>query len=154
MTQPIRVPNLPIGKMVDENGIATPEEQMFRQALLTLLQTAFNNQGVLVPSQTAADVLKIQNNVVTKQSGSTTLTSYSCQFGTILYSPSTATYPALPNDFLAVSMNDGTANQAPLFKHILELDNTTIYPSAGAITGYGLVNINGTQYKIALYALS
>ncbi len=156
MSQPIRVPNLPIGKMVDENGMPTAEEQMFRQALMTLLQTNFNNQGVVIPSQTQADLLIIQNNVVTKQSPSSTDTieSYSCKFGTLLYKPSTTAYPTAPNDYLAVSMDDGTVNQAPVFKRILEFDDATVYPTAGAITGYGLINFNGTQYKIALYALS
>ena len=153
MAIPIRIPNLPVGKMVDEDGNATSEEQMFRQALISLLQTSFNNQGVVVPSQTQADLTIIQNNVVTKPAGASSVTNYSCQFGTLLYKPSTTVNPALPNDYLAVSMDDGTTNQAPVFKRILEFDDATLYPTAGAILGYGLINFNGAQYKIALYDL-
>ncbi len=153
MGQPIRVPNLPVGKMVEESGEATAEEQMFRQALITLLQKNFNVQGVVVPSQTQANLTIIQNNVVTTPNASTSVTNYSTQFGTLLYKPSTTVNPAIPNDYLAVAMDDGTANQAPVFKRIMEFDDATLYPTAGAILGYGLINFNGAKYKIALYDL-
>ena len=147
----IRIPNLPIGKIVDENGLPTAEEQMFRQNLITALQLLFGNQGVVVTSQDQANITAIQNNVAQKLSGTSYLSYYTCQFGTMIYKPSTATYPAVPNDYLAVAMDDGTSNHAPLFKRILEFDDATLYGSAGAIAGYGLITFNGAKYKIALY---
>lgn len=147
----IRVPNLPIGNIVDENGMPTADEQMFRQNLITALQTLFGNFGVVVTSQDQTNITAIQNNVVTRQSGTSTISNYSCQFGTLIYKPSTTVNPAIPNDYLAVAMDDGTANQAPVFKRILEFNDATLYPTAGAIAGYGLINFNGAQYKIALY---
>ena len=38
----IRIPNLPIGQIVDENGNATDDELSFRHALITSLQNNFD----------------------------------------------------------------------------------------------------------------
>jgi hypothetical protein len=42
----------------------------------------------------------------------------------MLYVPSTAVFPAVPNDYFIVAMNDGTVNQAPEFKQVM----LTAYP--------------------------
>ena len=43
----VRIPNLPLDKMVDENGRATPSELTFRQTLVSNLQTLFGHCFVL-----------------------------------------------------------------------------------------------------------
>ena len=83
ITQNVRIPNLPIDKMVDENGYASPSELTFRQTLLTNLQTNFGNEGCVVPSQTAANITIIQNNQVINPV--TGLLEYSCKGGTLIY---------------------------------------------------------------------
>lgn len=113
----IRIPNLPSGRMVDANGMPTEEELTFRQALLTLLQDLFGSEGLVMPSQSQANVTAIQNNQAQAQ-GSATGSVYTCQFGTMLYIPSTAIYPTSPNDSVVIAMNDGTVNQAPIFKTV------------------------------------
>jgi hypothetical protein len=119
----VRIPNLPLGPLVDKDGKATPEEMTFRQGLLTLLQTIAGNEGLVAPSQNAANVTLIQAGA-TNTPGATPSTSYSCAFGTMLYVPSTAVFPAVPNDYFIVAMNDGTVNQAPEFKQVM----LTTYP--------------------------
>lgn len=74
----IRIPNLPLGQITDENGMPTDDELTFRQSLLTSLQRYIGNEGVVVPTQTAADILTIQNHVNSQG-------QYTCAFGTILY---------------------------------------------------------------------
>ena len=83
----IRIPNLPDGKMVDDSGETTGEEKTFRQALLTSLQKNFGNEGCVVPSQTTANILLIQNNTYIDQA--TGLPVYTCQGGTMIYDTTT-----------------------------------------------------------------
>lgn len=113
-----RIPNIPGGAIVDAQGKPTAEELFFRQALLTLLQKLMGEEGLVMPQQDAANVLTIaahkQENPGTAAPGST----YICAFGTMIYQPSTAIYPAAPNDLFLVAMNDGTVNQAPKFKTV------------------------------------
>lgn len=85
--QQIRVPNLPLGPMVDDKGIAVPTEIAFRQTLISSLQTNFGDEGLVAPSQTNVDasdnVITIQNNtVISTESGAP---QYTCQGGTLLY---------------------------------------------------------------------
>lgn len=115
----VRIPNLPMGRIVDQDGRPTDEEMFFRQSLLSLLLELIGAQGVVVPSQTQTDADKIATNTVDTPDGSGgMITSFTCQLGTLLYIPSTATYPAAPNDKLVVAMDDGTAAHAPTFKTI------------------------------------
>ena len=83
ITQNVRIPNLPIDKMVDENGKATPSEETFRQTLITNLQTNFGNEGCVVPSQSAANITVIQNNQAINVD--TGVLEYTCKGGTLLY---------------------------------------------------------------------
>lgn len=85
--QQIRVPNLPVGPMVDDKGYPVPTEIAFRQTLISGLQTNFGNEGLVAPSQTNVDssdnVTTIQNNtVITTEGGEP---QYTCQGGTLLY---------------------------------------------------------------------
>lgn len=117
VTDPVvRIPNLPSGRMVDENGMPTEEELTFRQALLTLLQDLFGPEGLVMPAQNQANVTAIQNNQAQAQGASDSLV-YTCQFGTFLYIPSTSSDPTMPNDSVVVSMQNGV-DGAPLFKTV------------------------------------
>ncbi len=79
-----RIPNLPMGQIVDEKGMPTDDELTFRQALIGLLQQFFGEEGMVMPQQSAADILVIQNH--TEQNpGATPPTSFTCAPGTFLY---------------------------------------------------------------------
>lgn len=86
--QQIRVPNLPLGAMVDKEGVATAGETMFRQALIRSLQQNFGNEGLVAPSQqntTAPNnaVTVIQNNQIVNQASGQL--EYTLVPGTLLY---------------------------------------------------------------------
>lgn len=84
----VRIPNLPMGQLVDSSGRATDDELTFRQSLLTLLQSIAGNEGLVMPSQTTTDITTIQNNTETTP-GATPNTSYSCAPGTFIYDSTT-----------------------------------------------------------------
>lgn len=109
----IRIPNLPTGRIVDENGNTSDEEQTFRQTLITSLQDNFGNEGCVVPSQTSANITKIQDHTIIDQA--TGLTVYTCQFGTLIFN--NEPYDAITNpqgNSLLVAVDDGTGK--PIFK--------------------------------------
>ena len=106
----VRIPNLPLGKIVDENGMATSEEQMFRQGLLNLLQTLMGEQGLVIPSQTTANITSIQN-YRQPSPGATPDYLYPCQFGTLIYNSDIVDQ----TKSILVAINNGGS---PLFKTI------------------------------------
>lgn len=82
MTQ-IRIPNLPNGKIINDDGTATDDELTFRTTLISQLQANFNNEGCVVPTQSnsaAPDnyINQIQNNQNAQG-------QYTCGFGRFLY---------------------------------------------------------------------
>jgi hypothetical protein len=90
----IRIPNLPMGALVDDKGVATDDELTFRQALVTNLQKLFGDEGMVAPSQTnkLADpdpnenfhIRQIQNNRLPNPiTGAPD--QYTCGFGRFLY---------------------------------------------------------------------
>jgi hypothetical protein len=86
--QQIRVPNLPLGPMVDDKGNPTASEITFRQTLISGLQQNFGNEGLVAPSQQNTTspnnaVLTIQNNQVVNPA--TGELQYTCQGGTLVY---------------------------------------------------------------------
>jgi len=83
----IRIPNLPVGRLVDENGNTTDEEQTFRQTLISSLQDNFGSEGCVVPSQTTANITKIQNHTVIDQATGNPV--YTCKGGTLIYDTDT-----------------------------------------------------------------
>lgn len=83
----IRIPNLPMGKVVDENGFASDDEQTFRQTLISSLQDNFGSEGCVVPSQTTANITTIQDNTYIDQATGDTV--YSCKGGTLVYDTDT-----------------------------------------------------------------
>lgn len=97
----IRIPNLPIGRMVDENGIADRDELTFRETLITNLQRLFGNEGCVFPSLSAADITTIQNNVDAQG-------NYTCAFGTALYN--------IDANSIMIAINNGSG--APIFKTV------------------------------------
>jgi hypothetical protein len=106
--QQVRVPNLPLGAMVDENGIPTPSEITFRQTLIRSLQQNFGNEGLVAPSQlntTAPNnaIAVIQNNRVVNQAS-----------GELEYTlvPGTLVYDATNNNLLVAILVGDT----PVFK--------------------------------------
>ena len=90
----IRIPNLPMGKIVDANGMPTDDEMTFRQTLLTLLQQFIGNEGLVMPSQTQSNIALIQNNTAQAQ-GATPSFTYTCAYGTMIYNSSP--YDAMTN---------------------------------------------------------
>jgi|ERR1700677_1952145 len=85
----IRIPNLPSGKIVDENGLPTDSELTFREGLLTLLQQIAGAQGLVMPQQTTANITAIATNQQTTPVGSintnASISTYTCQPGTFIY---------------------------------------------------------------------
>ena len=94
--------------MIDENGNTSDDELNFRQVLITNLQTLFGPEGCVVPTQTAADILAIQNNNYVEQGSGETI--YTCAFGTILYN-STA-------NSIMIAVSDGLIPPKPIFKTV------------------------------------
>jgi len=80
----IRVPNLPLGKLVDESFNATDDELTFRHTLITCLQKNFGNEGVVIPTQDSANIAIIEANQNENL-------QYTCQAGTFIYDSDTDT---------------------------------------------------------------
>lgn len=79
-----RIPNLPLGQIADENGFPTEEEKNFRQALITLLQNLFGNEGMVPPSQSATDIAAIAAGTQQVQ-GAIDSPIFTMQPGTIIF---------------------------------------------------------------------
>ena len=109
IAQPVRIPNLPSGKIVDEKGMPTPEELTFRESLLTLLSSILGSEGLVMPGQTGANITIIQDNAV--QAPNATNPIYTCQFGTMIYQTDTSGATAVK-----VAVNNGS--NIPVFKTV------------------------------------
>lgn len=111
--QVIRIPNLPVGQMVDSTGSPTTDELTFRQTLISNLQKYFGNEGIVIPVQDAVSVALIQNNsVIDTGSG---LPVYTCQLGTMLYQLDPIDYTQ--DKVLIAVRNDNTYPATPpIFK--------------------------------------
>ena len=83
----VRIPNLPMGRIVDENGKATDDEMTFRQALLTLLEQIVGTEGLVMPQQSSDNIATIQNNImyVPVANAATPNAIYTCAYGTMIY---------------------------------------------------------------------
>lgn len=75
---PIRIPSLPMGKIVEENGFPTDDELTFRQGLIGRLQTLFGTEGAVLPSLKTTQIDSIVANTNTQG-------QYTCAFGTLFY---------------------------------------------------------------------
>jgi hypothetical protein len=78
MTDVIRIPNLPMGHIVEQDGMPTDDELTFRQVLITNLQRLFGNEGCVLPSLTTSEITTIQNNVNAQG-------LHTCAYGTMVY---------------------------------------------------------------------
>jgi len=108
----VRIPNLPMGQIVDANGKATDEEMTFRQALLTLLEQLAGNEGLVMPQQTDANITTIQNATIETPIGNSgsSVTTYTCAFGTMLYDSTTAE--------VKIAVEDPLSSGIPVFKTV------------------------------------
>lgn len=102
-----RVPNLPKGKMVDEQGYPSPEEALYRQQNQTFMQDYLGSEGLVAPTQTNADLLVIQNATMANPSDPLTPLP-TCRYGTILYDST--------NNTMRMAIDDGSGN--PVFKTV------------------------------------
>lgn len=102
----IRIPNIPSGKVVDENGFPSDDEQTFRQILISSLQNNFGAEGCVIPSLSATDIVKIQNNNFIDQATGNTI--YSCQYGTLVYN--------ITANSIMAAIDNGTGQ--PVFKTV------------------------------------
>lgn len=80
---PVRIPALPSGRIVDDKGNPTADELTFRQTLVTLLNQILGNEGLVITSQTTANISTIVANTSTTQGTSNTV--YTCLPGTLFY---------------------------------------------------------------------
>jgi hypothetical protein len=109
----VRIPNLPLGNIVDENGNTTPSEETFRQTLVSNLQNLFGQEGCVIPIQTPTGATTIINNSIINEA--TGVAQYSCQLGTLLYIQDPTDYT---QDKVVIAVrNDNTyPSTPPIFK--------------------------------------
>lgn len=106
----IRVPNLPIGRLVDENGYPTDDFLTFLQGLTQSLQQNYGAEGLVMPTQSPSNTLIIQNNQNAQG-------AYTCQLGTMLYVQDATDY-TLDKVQIAVRNANDYPESAPLFKTV------------------------------------
>ncbi|TAL08462.1 MAG: hypothetical protein EPO02_12795 [Nitrospirae bacterium] len=85
--QQIRIPNIPLGKMVNEDGTATLDMMTFMQTLVSNLQNYFGNEGIVAPSQDQTNITQIAANTKPNPSGGVPIQTLLP--GTILYNSTT-----------------------------------------------------------------
>lgn len=105
-TNSIRIPNLPNGRIVDDNGNPTLDFLTFMQTFVTNMQRLFGDEGMVAPQQIADDITIIQNNT-TPNAAQPDVPVYSCAPGTFIYNST--------NDTIMVSI---LAAGVPQFKTI------------------------------------
>lgn len=97
----MNIPDLPIDPVVDERGFLTDKGKFFFEQLLSQMQTFLGNEGLVAPTQSAANITTIQNNL--NIAGQKT-----CAYGTIIYN-STA-------NSIQIAVNNGSGS--PVFKTV------------------------------------
>lgn len=97
----MNIPNLPFGKIVNEDGTPTDEMFTYLQNLTTALQNNASDEGLIAPTQTAAKITVIQNNQLENS-------QYTCGYGRFIYDST--------NNKMWVSINNGA--NVPIFKEI------------------------------------
>lgn len=101
----MNIPNLPLDKMVDENGNPSAPELIFRQTLIQALQQNAGPEGLVAPTQVNSVA---EPNITTIQNNKDAQGNFTCQFGTIVYN-STA-------NSIMIAINNGS--NAPIFKTV------------------------------------
>lgn len=79
----IRIPNLPQGKIANEDGTITQEWLTFMQTFISNMQSLFDPEGVVLPTQAAADISIIEANTEVNPSGGSPV--FTTEYGTGLY---------------------------------------------------------------------
>jgi hypothetical protein len=103
----MNIPNFIDCKVVDEKGYFTAEYKIILQQLFTELQANASNEGLVAPTQTAANIALIQSTfAVLSPTNSTPI--YNCQYGTILYNETA--------NSIQIAINNGS--NAPIFKTV------------------------------------
>jgi hypothetical protein len=113
MTDVIRIPNLPMGHIVEQDGMPTDDELTFRQVLVTNLQRLFGNEGVVLPSLAYADIVSIVNAY--QNIGGTQ--RYTCAPGTLFHSTYDPLEP-MSNKILATIQDPLNLSGPPLLKEV------------------------------------
>lgn len=101
----MNIPNLPVGKIVDEDGMPTDQELTFRQNLVSELQDNASDEGLVIPTQSTTNITNIQNHTIPNPADPMN-PIYTCQFGTFLYDSNT--------NEIKVAIDDGSG--IPIFK--------------------------------------
>lgn len=114
--QNIRIPTLPIGRMVDKEGMPTDDELLFRTQLITSLQQNFNYEGLVMPTQQNGIspndyVTQIQNHQNIKG-------QYTCALGTMLYVIADPLDYTQDKVMIAVRNSNDFPSSAPIFKTV------------------------------------
>ena len=96
----MNIPNLPVDKLIDDETKDLHENwRKFFDQLVNQLQVHASNEGIVHPTQSSANILKIQGNQLQNL-------SYTAQYGTGLYNSSDNT--------MMFAVNNGSG--APIFK--------------------------------------
>lgn len=95
----MNIPNLPIGAIVDKDGLFTDVGKNFFNQLIVELQTNASQEGLVSPTQTASNIVTIQNSQLPNG-------EYATSYGTILYDST--------NNTGRFAINNGSG--APIFK--------------------------------------
>lgn len=104
-TSPTNVPNVPVDPMYEiQNGkiILSAVGKTFFETFINYFMTNFSSEGLVPPSQSAANITSIQNNRLPNG-------NYTCQFGTLIYNSTT--------NSLMVALNNGS--NVPVFHTIM-----------------------------------
>lgn len=106
----MKIPNMDFRgqKVVNENGTFTDSVQNFFDLLHTILVNNLGDEGVVIPSQSASNIITIQDGT---NKSSTGIVTHTCEFGTMIYDST--------NNEPKIALNNGSGN--PLFKTIVTM---------------------------------
>lgn len=110
--QVIRIPNLPVGKWVNEDGTPSDDFLTFMQALIVQLNRNMGNEGLVAPSQPEANIDIIEANATQQYVGGPV--SRTCQFGTFIYQTDSLD----PLTSVKVAVEDPIGSGIPVFKTV------------------------------------
>lgn len=77
----MNIPNFVDMQVIDKDGFFTPEWKIIMQNLIQTLQQNASDEGLVAPTQNAANIGIIEANQIPSPTGNL----YTCQFGTLLY---------------------------------------------------------------------
>lgn len=98
------VPSVPLDPMFHMQGdqcVLTSVGKSFFETLINYFYTNHSSEGLVAPTQSAANITSIQNNTLPNG-------SHTCQFGTFIYNQTANT--------IMIALNNGSG--APIFKTI------------------------------------